>query len=58
MPKFAFHIDPGLLRKGLLPGAKLDVFFPGFPTLKHIRHTVSIANFKGMQISCNIRKIS
>ena len=26
------------LRKGLMKGVKLDVFFPGFPTLKHIPH--------------------
>ena len=31
------------LRKGLMAGAKLDVFFPGFPTLKHIRHTARLA---------------
>ncbi|XP_053379748.1 5'-3' exoribonuclease 1-like isoform X2 [Mercenaria mercenaria] len=33
-----FRIPGYLLKKGILPGAKLDVFFPGFPTLKHIRH--------------------
>lgn len=26
------------LKKGLMVGVKLDVFFPGFPTLKHIPH--------------------
>lgn len=26
------------LKKGLMEGVRLDVFFPGFPTLKHIRH--------------------
>ena len=30
------------LRKGLMAGAKLDVFFPGFPTLKHIRHQAKL----------------
>lgn len=30
------------LRKGLMEGVKLDVFFPGFPTLKHIRHTAKL----------------
>ena len=30
------------LRKGLMEGVKLDVFFPGFPTLKHIRHTARL----------------
>ena len=31
------------LRKGLMKGVRLDVFFPGFPTLHHIPHT---ARFK------------
>jgi len=26
--------------KGLCLGAKVDVYFPGFPTLKHLIHTV------------------
>ena len=30
------------LNKGLMAGVKLDVFFPGFPTLKHIRHTARL----------------
>ena len=30
------------LRKGLMKGVKLDVFFPGFPTLKHISHTAKL----------------
>ena len=30
------------LNKGLMEGVKLDVFFPGFPTLKHIRHTAEL----------------
>ena len=31
------------LRKGLMAGARLDVFFPGFPTLKHIRHVATLS---------------
>jgi len=27
-------------RKGLCSGARLNVYFPGFPTLKHLEHTV------------------
>ena len=30
------------LKKGLMAGAKLDVFFPGFPTLKHIKHVAQL----------------
>jgi 5'-3' exoribonuclease 1 len=30
------------LRKGLMAGVKLDVFFPGFPTLKHLSHAAAI----------------
>ena len=44
------------LKKGLMAGAKLDVFFPGFPTLKHIKHVAqlnksSVRVFE--QASCN-----
>ena len=30
------------LRKGLMDGVRLDVFFPGFPTLKHIAHKATV----------------
>ncbi|XP_060573103.1 5'-3' exoribonuclease 1-like, partial [Ruditapes philippinarum] len=38
-----FRIPSEQLRKGMLPGAKLDVFFPGFPTLKHIPHHAELS---------------
>ena len=28
--------------EGRLPGVKLDVFFPGFPTLQHLPHTARL----------------
>ena len=31
------------LKKGLMDGVRLDVFFPGFPTLKHILHTARLS---------------
>ena len=34
-------MDKSKLKKGLCPGVKLSVYFPGFPTMKHIPHTVS-----------------
>lgn len=34
------YVDPRRLVKGPCPGVKLDVYFPGFPTLKHIPHEV------------------
>ena len=37
-----WDVDIENLNKGLMAGAKLDVFFPGFPTLKHIRHVASL----------------
>ncbi|XP_065219617.1 5'-3' exoribonuclease 1 isoform X2 [Planococcus citri] len=37
------------LRKGLLPGVLLDVFFPGFPTFKHLKYT-HILEPKGVKI--------
>ena len=38
--KFDVPIDR--LKKGLMEGVRLDVFFPGFPTLKHIPHTAAL----------------
>ncbi|XP_012251889.2 5'-3' exoribonuclease 1 isoform X2 [Athalia rosae] len=34
------------LVKGLCPGTKLEVYFPGFPTLKHIDHTAELRKAK------------
>ncbi|XP_051172121.1 5'-3' exoribonuclease 1 isoform X3 [Leptopilina boulardi] len=34
------------LVKGLYPGVKLSVYFPGFPTLQHIEHTASLQKAK------------
>ena len=31
------------LKKGLMDGVRMDVFFPGFPTLKHISHTAKLS---------------
>ena len=45
--KFAFVVSKEKLKRGLCNGVKLDVYFPGFPTLKHIEHTVSL-----LQIYC------
>ena len=33
-----WEVPMSKLRKGLMPDVRLDVFFPGFPTLKHIPH--------------------
>ena len=30
------------LQKGLMPSVRLDVYFPGFPTLKHIKHKAKL----------------
>lgn len=38
----AFRVDPDKMVKGLMPQVRLDVYFPGFPTLKHIPHKVNI----------------
>ena len=34
-----FHLEISQLKKGLLKGTKLDTYFHGFPTMKHIKHT-------------------
>ena len=38
------------LRKGLMAGVRLNVFFPGFPTLKHIRHTAMLLQKAGVKV--------
>ncbi|XP_052259062.1 5'-3' exoribonuclease 1-like [Dreissena polymorpha] len=36
--KDAFHLASNTLKKGLIEGAKLNVFYPGFPTFQYIPH--------------------
>ena len=38
------------LNLGLLEGVKLDVFFPGFPTLQHIPHSAFLKNGAGVRV--------
>jgi len=33
-----FHLDVRYLKKGLMEGTQLDVYFPGFPTMRHLKH--------------------
>ncbi|KAJ9598748.1 hypothetical protein L9F63_026718, partial [Diploptera punctata] len=40
------YVDPKRLVKGLCSGVRLDVYFPGFPTLKHIPHTAKLQKCK------------
>lgn len=35
-------VEISKLKKGLMEGVRLDVFFPGFPTLKHLPHTACL----------------
>ncbi|KAJ8732977.1 hypothetical protein PYW07_015576 [Mythimna separata] len=36
---------PGsMLRRGMLPNAKRDMLFPGFPTMRHLKYQVSRVN--------------
>jgi 5'-3' exoribonuclease 1 len=35
-----FVIPRHKLKKGLCPGVKVEVYFPGFPTMKNIDHSV------------------
>lgn len=37
-----FRISRNQIVHGLLPGVKLDVVFPGFPTMKHIPHIAEL----------------
>ncbi|ETN84850.1 XRN 5'-3' exonuclease [Necator americanus] len=42
LPVDTFHLDPQQVIWGLLPNVKLDVFFPGFPTMKHLPHSAEL----------------
>ncbi|XP_067051785.1 5'-3' exoribonuclease 1-like isoform X1 [Acropora muricata] len=42
LDKDAFYVDEQHLHQGLCKGVKLDVFFPGFPTLHHINHQAEL----------------
>ncbi|KAE9415544.1 hypothetical protein Angca_009970, partial [Angiostrongylus cantonensis] len=39
LPRDAFHLDSQSIKYGLLPNVKMDVYFPGFPTMKHLPHS-------------------
>ncbi|XP_075211430.1 5'-3' exoribonuclease pacman isoform X2 [Lycorma delicatula] len=39
-------VEVSKLVKGLCPGVKLDVFFPGFPTFKHLKFTAKLKKAK------------
>ena len=53
--KFGFIIEKEKLKKGLCDGVKLDVYFPGFPTLKHLEHTVS---FKSVAFQIMVKPLT
>lgn len=40
--KDRYRISSHVVRKGLCPGVRLDVHFPGFPTLKFIEHSARL----------------
>ncbi|WKX94375.1 hypothetical protein Q1695_011549 [Nippostrongylus brasiliensis] len=42
LPIDSFHMDPQKVTWGLLPNVKLDVYFPGFPTMKHLPHHAAL----------------
>ena len=42
IPSPPYAIEKEQLVQGLCPSVKLDVYFPGFPTLKHIAHTCQL----------------
>lgn len=41
---FEFRVPSEKLYKGLPAGVRLDVFFPGFPTMKHLPHKVKLCH--------------
>ncbi|XP_021342502.1 5'-3' exoribonuclease 1-like [Mizuhopecten yessoensis] len=38
IPKDEFQLPRHLIKKGMLEGTRQDVYFPGFPTFKHLPH--------------------
>ncbi|XP_068754427.1 5'-3' exoribonuclease 1-like isoform X2 [Montipora capricornis] len=52
LDKDVFHVDGQHLHRGLCKGVKLDLFFPGFPTLYHVDHQAELkkANVKVFQM--------
>ncbi|KAK6056568.1 hypothetical protein COOONC_05927 [Cooperia oncophora] len=42
LPVDQFHLNPQDVVWGLLPNVKLDVYFPGFPTMKHLPHSAEL----------------
>ncbi|CAC35856.3 5'-3' exoribonuclease 1 [Caenorhabditis elegans] len=38
IPQDSFRIPRSQVKWGLLPNVKMDVYFPGFPTMKHLSH--------------------
>ncbi|PAV74447.1 hypothetical protein WR25_02437 [Diploscapter pachys] len=40
--KDVFRIPQEQVVWGLLPNVKLDIYFPGFPTMKHLKHLASL----------------
>uniref|UniRef100_A0A915JZ34 Uncharacterized protein n=1 Tax=Romanomermis culicivorax TaxID=13658 RepID=A0A915JZ34_ROMCU len=53
-----FHMDRNLIKKGLLPNVKVDVFFPGFPTFKHIPITHELKSIDVKVFQANSRNPS
>ena len=51
----AFRVDTDKMVKGLLPQVRLDVYFPGFPTLKHIPHKVKLSISTFESIFCHVQ---
>lgn len=41
-----FRLPPSKIRKGLLPGVRLDMYFLGFSTLKHLPYVVSFRKLR------------
>ncbi|GMR35858.1 hypothetical protein PMAYCL1PPCAC_06053 [Pristionchus mayeri] len=56
--KNAFRIPMEKVVHGLLPNVKLDVFFPGFPTIKHLPHSGELRDVHVRVFNMPSRKLS
>lgn len=45
VPHSDLHVEKKHLIRGLYPGTCLDIYYPGFPTMNYIPHTVSKLSF-------------
>ena len=49
-----WELPPDKIKKGLCPDIKLDIYFAGFPTLKHMDHKVTASVYVCVCSVCSV----